>query len=52
MNKLKTKEKCKNCMVIKLGAVCPDSCETFQDLKSDFEYDMMREEREIETEVT
>ena len=45
-----TINKCKGCMTKKLQAVCPDSCGIYQDLKAEYEYDMMMEDREDEDE--
>ena len=43
-----TIDKCKNCKSKKLQAVCPDSCGIYQDLKADYEYERMMEDREDE----
>ena len=43
-----TIDKCKNCKSKKLQAACPESCGIYQDLKADYEYERMIEDREDE----
>ncbi len=45
-------QSCKNCQYKKTDSLCPDTCNIFQDLKAEFKYDVMMEEKEDETEVT
>ena len=43
-----TIDKCKNCVIKKLGVFCPESYGIYQDLTADYEYERMMEDREDE----